>query len=246
MCGLGHILETAGITTVVVALVPQHVKIIRPPRALLVPFELGRPFGAPDDDDLQRTVLSAALDLLDQQGPGPILETLVADVPTASVAEAWVCPVTFATPSSGSATADRLLEEARLLMPWFDRSSRLRGHTAADVSGLAVESICSWLCEFLTPSPPVESPVAGRALGETFKLAVEDLKAFYLEAVSAQPNCGTAQELNNWFWDTTVAGEVLRALREGAPDQADEVVRIHASFTLVPEVQIKRRAALTG
>ena len=130
-------------------------------------------------------------------------------------------------------------------MPWFDRSRNLRGHSAADVSGLAVESICSWLCEFLNASPPEESLVAGRTLGETFKLAAEDLKAFYLEAVSAQPNSGTAPELNNWFWDSTVASEVLRALRERASEFSDEVVRVHASFTLVPELQVKRHAALT-
>ena len=159
MSGLGHILEAEGITTVLVGLVPQHVKTIRPPRALLVPFETGRPFGAPNSVDLQRAVLSAALALLDEEGPGPIVKTFDADALEPTGVE-WVCPVTFPAPSSGNGIADRLLTEARLLMPWFDRGRKLRGHSAADVSGLAVEDLCHWLCKFLEDPTPDASPLA--------------------------------------------------------------------------------------
>ena len=36
---------------------------MNPPRALWVPFELGRPIGAPDEPDFQRRVVEAALAL---------------------------------------------------------------------------------------------------------------------------------------------------------------------------------------
>ena len=49
--------------TVLIGLVPQHVDRMRPPRALLVPFELGRPLGAPGDPAFQHRVLDAALQL---------------------------------------------------------------------------------------------------------------------------------------------------------------------------------------
>ena len=95
MCGLAHILEAQGIATIVVGLVPQHVKTMRPPRALVVPFEMGRPFGEPNAVALQRKVLSEALGLLDEAGPGPLIEKLEVDVAPVEAAEAWVCPVLF-------------------------------------------------------------------------------------------------------------------------------------------------------
>ncbi|MDX1583888.1 MAG: hypothetical protein R3338_09845 [Thermoanaerobaculia bacterium] len=37
---------------------------VRPPRSLAVPFPLGFPLGKPDDPELQRKVLMAALDMI--------------------------------------------------------------------------------------------------------------------------------------------------------------------------------------
>jgi len=49
VCGLAHFFEDEGISTVVIALVREHAEAIRAPRALWVPFELGRPLGAPNE-----------------------------------------------------------------------------------------------------------------------------------------------------------------------------------------------------
>ena len=46
---------------------------MKPPRALAVPFELGRPFGAPNEAELQRKVLYHCLELLERDS-GPVLE----------------------------------------------------------------------------------------------------------------------------------------------------------------------------
>ena len=249
MCGLAHFLEGEGIATVVVGLIPQHVRAMQPPRALLVPFALGRPLGAPDDEQLQQSVLSAALDLLQRDGPGPVVERFHYDVLGEEAAEKarqepWACPVTFPQAASGS-LGERVASEIRLLTPWFDRGRRDRGHTVADVSGLEITAAANWLAEFLGPRPPLESPVQDRSVGETFKLAVEDLKAYYLEAITAQPGSPSPVALSDWFWNETVAGELLWSLRERLtefPDFPDEVVRLHAQFTLVPQVQVARRS----
>ena len=87
----------------------------------------------------------------------------------------------------------------------------------------------------------MDSPVAGRSLSETFKLGVEDLKAFYLEAVTAQPSAGSANDINTWFWDETAAGELLWRLREQLREHPDNGIRLHSQFTLVPAAQIERR-----
>ena len=49
MSGLAKFLEDEGLATTLIALVREQAADVAPPRALWVPFELGRPFGAPDD-----------------------------------------------------------------------------------------------------------------------------------------------------------------------------------------------------
>ncbi|NOT63355.1 MAG: hypothetical protein HOP19_24360 [Acidobacteria bacterium] len=57
-------LERVGITTVSVTLLREITAVIKPPRALFVPFPLGFPLGAPHDAAIQHRVIAAALDLL--------------------------------------------------------------------------------------------------------------------------------------------------------------------------------------
>lgn len=61
MSALGHYLEEEGIATVVIALIRPQAENTRPPRALWVPFELGRPIGPPGDAAFQKRVILAAL-----------------------------------------------------------------------------------------------------------------------------------------------------------------------------------------
>ncbi len=66
-------LERNGIATVALALLREIVERVRPPRALFVPFPLGFPLGRPDDPELQRRVIEAALALLDDPEASPPL-----------------------------------------------------------------------------------------------------------------------------------------------------------------------------
>ena len=71
MSALGHYLEEEGIATVAIALIRPQAENTKPPRALWVPFELGRPFGPPNDPAFQKRVLLAALGMLVEDG-GPV------------------------------------------------------------------------------------------------------------------------------------------------------------------------------
>ena len=64
-------LEQRGISTVVIQLLRLATEKVRPPRALMVPFRHGYPLGAPNDPELQRAVLTAALNLLAEPGLKP-------------------------------------------------------------------------------------------------------------------------------------------------------------------------------
>ncbi len=243
MSGLAHFLEAEAIATVVIGLIPQHIAAMHPPRALNVPFALGRPLGAPDDPALQLSVLRAAMALLDDPGSVPIVAAFESSdvLPLAGNADEWSCPVSFPARSLGSPLVDRVAAEVRALMPWFERGRQSRGRTATGASGLDIEATYYWLSEFLTEHAPTVSPRSALPLGLSFKLAAEDLKAFYLEAGSAGPGRSSAEALNGWFWRETAAGELLIALRTHLADHADPGVRTHARFTLVPESEANRR-----
>jgi hypothetical protein len=237
--GLGHILEGAGISTVVIGLIPQQVRAMRPPRALLVPFDLGLPFGAPNQPELQATVLAAALGLLDRDVTPPLIEVLDVPVPEVIRDDGWACPVALPAPGREVTGADRVLEEARLLQPWFDRGRRERGHSGFGASGLDIDEVCRWLFGLLVDPTPEKAPVSVLSVADSFKLAAEDLKAFYLEAASAQPKPGSARALNDWFWDETAAGTLLKQLREALREHEDGAMRIYAAMTLVPEARFR-------
>ena len=66
-------LERRGIATTCIILLRAIAEKVRPPRALCVPFPLGYPLGTPHDPEGQRRVIEAALALLEEEGPGPLI-----------------------------------------------------------------------------------------------------------------------------------------------------------------------------
>lgn len=72
MCLIAGELERRGIATTSVTALPEVTRRVGIPRALLVPFALGYPLGAPGDAGLQTRILAAAFALLDAPGPPPV------------------------------------------------------------------------------------------------------------------------------------------------------------------------------
>ena len=67
-------IERRGITTACVVLSREIAEKVRPPRALAVPYPHGYPLGAPNDPEVQRGVIEAALALLPRTDV-PVLES---------------------------------------------------------------------------------------------------------------------------------------------------------------------------
>ena len=114
MSALGHYLEAKGLPTTQISLVRMHTEVIQPPRALWVPFELGRPFGTPGEAAFQRRVISAALALFERES-GPVLEDFPEDAPGEAPldTEGWSCLVALGAPPAVDAEVGSL--EAALL-----------------------------------------------------------------------------------------------------------------------------------
>lgn len=245
MCAVGHYLEDEGIPTASISLVREHSEVMKPPRALWVPFMLGRPLGAPNAPAFQRSVLQAVLRLFERPR-GPVLEDFPQDAPVSAEvapddAPGEACPVNFgrARTPGAPALADELDEEIAQLRPWHDLATKRRGGTVVGVSRMSIEQAGAFVASFLGTTPPV-NPHADQPLGQTLKLAVDDLRAYYEEAAAAQPGEPSPGGLQQWLYRETVVGEVLLAVRQRAFESADESVRVLADRALVP------RAVLLG
>lgn len=240
MCALAHVFERAGVATVIIGLIPQHVERMRPPRALLVPFPLGRPLGAPGDAGFQRAVLTAALGLAERVDV-PVVAWFDEEVPVEAPesSEGWACPVSFPVPKAeAGGLLDVAVQEVAMLQPWYDRARRSRGSSAVGLCGLdQIEDVVRFLGGFLSaPLPDGQLPGLSRA--DAFKLAAEDLKQFYLESAAAQPGAN-AGRLADWFWRETSAGRLLFMLRETLVETGDPRLAVFARFTLVPETVLE-------
>jgi len=66
-------IERAGITTVSISLLHEVTDVLRPPRALFVPYRLGFPLGEPNNPALQHRIIAAALSLL-ARNDVPVIE----------------------------------------------------------------------------------------------------------------------------------------------------------------------------
>ena len=122
MSTLAHVLEAAGLSTVVLASMRDVVERMHPPRALYCEFPLGRPLGKPADPDFQRDVLMHALALLEAEAP------VIADYPEVIVAEEvpMACPV----PALLDGDLPPCVEEAQGLRAAYDRALARRGVTS--------------------------------------------------------------------------------------------------------------------
>lgn len=234
MSALSHFLEREGLATTGISLVREHTERMQPPRALWVPFELGRPFGAPDDAAFQRRVLVAALALLDA-GPRPVLADFPDDAPPAAPATdagAWACPVAFPPPpldpdDLGAAVA----AEIGQLAPWYAESRRALGRTGVAGNLFTVEEAAAHAARFLGP-PPETGPDALIRL----KNALEDLKAFYAEAAAAKPGANSG-DIADWLWQETALGRMMFELSGTLAASGDEHLAYMATGSMVPRAQ---------
>ena len=224
MSGLAHYLEDESIATVVIALVREHAEQMQPPRALWVPFMLGRPFGAPDTPKVQSDVLRQALALLESES-GPIL--VDADVPDDQTTHetAWVCPVSFSNTQEDVADlSTRVDREISELRSWYDLGVERRGRTTVGLSPISVDESARWIARYIRESESREGSDQLSA-GDSLRCSASDLKSYYWEAITAQPGDRLAHQLEHWFWQETAAGEMLLQLRETCLGHEAEEIR---------------------
>lgn len=227
-----------------ISLVREHTVQLRPPRALWVSFDLGRPFGAPHDAGLQTRTLTAALALLERRDGPVVLEDFPEDAPAATqdeMTEGLACPIPLPRPpADDKADAVAMVEaEMALLAPWYEIAAAARGGTTVGVSGLDLADALAVLGAIAASG--VASPAPSLNLAQTVRFASEDLRNWYLESASARPG-GSAgpRALADWFWGETAAGRLILQLQPICAASSDKALRALAAGALVPRVQRHR------
>lgn len=214
MSGLAHYLEEEGIATTLVALVRLHAEKTRPPRALWVPFELGRPMGEPGDTAGQKRILTEALALLERTDGPFIIEDFVTDNEGGTPDETWTSPIKTTVPSDQDPAQliAAFKSEIEAVRPFYDQNKEQTGRTTFGTSGLGISEIPDYVGAFLS-SLDVTSPTEGVSATLVLRFAVDDIKTFYLEAATAGPGTPSSVQLTTWFWHETAAAKAIAAVR---------------------------------
>lgn len=216
----------------------EHTEQMELPRFLWVPFELGRPFGAPNAPAFQRRVLLSALELLESED-GPVLLTDFPDeapllAPGEEGEAVWACPLSFhPPPEDRPELVAATLDEMERLAPWHEVYVGYRGSAAPAASGLTRREIARLLGEIAqgdsAPRATTEHPIQ-----EWLRLGCDDLRTWYMEAAQGQPGRGSPSALREWFWTDTGAARLIGAAAGTLLSHPVGLVRVLARRALVP------------
>jgi hypothetical protein len=236
-------LESRGIATVVVGLVRLHMEKTQPPRGLWVPFQLGRPFGDAEDCALQRRVLVQALRLLERRDGPVILEDFPDEAPSAR-ANNWISPIALGAPvppPSGDAAswAQAVGAEIAQVLPHWEKARQRFGRTTVGLSGHAPRAWAGYAANFLNGELP-EDASAAMSPSLTLRYVADDLKALYMEAAQSEGPPPPSAALNAWFWNNTLAADLLRHLRAAALESPHNGFQTVGSRFLVPAPYVNR------
>ena len=240
MSALGHYLEEEGIATVAIALIRPQAENTKPPRALWVPFELGRPLGPPGDPAFQRRVVIAALSLLELGGGPVVITDFAQDDPRAQPDPGWHAPLTSPPVAAipAPALASGLEAEVARLRAVHQRWVAQHARSTTGLSGLVIEDSAAYVADWLRGKAP-PSPRAGFSAPLALRFAVDDLKAYCLEAAGAGAGKPSSRQLGDWFWKQTVTGAALYRLRELLLVHEDERLRLIVSNFIVPAARLR-------
>jgi len=176
---------------------------------------------------------------------GPfILEDFPLDAPeTEDTAGVLSCPVSFDELNNNDPDPlkSKFIREIQAMRPWYDMSVKKRGRTTVGGSGIEINLLGEFLYAFIKGEIP-ENPRDDVDVSVTLKLAAEDVKSFYVEGITSQPGQQglSSRKLSGWFWNDTVAGEVLLKLVQVCSESDNEMIRMTGQYAIAPmDVVIK-------
>ena len=183
-------------------------------------------------------MILAALRLLERAGGPVIIEDFTEDDPRAQPDPNWQAPpVPVSANGSADVIADRLGSEIPLLQGAHDRWFVRHGRTAVGLSALSVDECGRYVADWVRGKAP-PSPRDGFSAPLMLRFAVDDLKAYYLEA-GAGAERPSSRQVGDWFWDETAGGAAIHALRTACLASDDERLKLIAGNFMVPAARVR-------
>jgi hypothetical protein len=71
------------------------------------------------------------------------------------------------------------------------------------------------------------------------RFAIDDLKAYCLEAAAAGTAKPSSRQLGDWFWNASAVGSAIHALRELCLGSEDERLKLIAGNFMVPAARVR-------
>jgi len=233
---LGHYLEEEGLATVAISLIRPQTENTKPPRALWVPFELGRPFGPPSAAAFQKRVVLAALRMLEGAEGPIIIKDFPDDDPRAIQDPTWRPPFTPAAVSDSLAA--RLEAEILRLQGAHERWVAQHRRTTVGLSGLPIGDCARYVADWLRGKTP-PSPREGFSAPLILRFAVDDVKAYCLEAAAAGAATPSSRQLGDWFWNESATGSAIHVLREVLQASDDDRLKLIVANFMVPATRVR-------
>jgi hypothetical protein len=175
------------------------------------------------------------------EGGGPVRIADFADNdPRARPDPAWRPPFVPAAVANGltESLASRLEAEVLLLRGAHQRWIAQYGRSTVGLSGLAIADSAGYVADWLRGRAPA-SPRDGFSAPLMLRFAVDDLKAYCLEAAGAGTAKPSSRQLGDWLWNETATGTALYALREVLLTQGDERLRLIVANFMVPAARMR-------
>ena len=227
---LSHFLQRNGIATTSISLIREQSEAVKPPRALWVPFPLGRPLGVADNPEFQLDVLRSALALL-ETATEPTIVDYPHDAPDGGGDGVWACAIELPEPET-SELETSLRREVDLLMPRFLEARRRRRRTTVGMSGAQVEDVDKLISFAISIAegsgfnqiPPIaEGPSWRHPMPMLVRFVIEDLRAFYQEAVTSDSDAAppSQHDMHTWIFQETALGRVLQQIAQLITDNED-------------------------
>ena len=240
---LSHFLQRNGIATTSISLIREQSEAVRPPRALWVPFPLGRPLGVADNPEFQRDVLRSALRLL-ESATEPTIADYPQEAPDGNGHGVWACAIELPAPEMSELEAS-VRREIDLIMPRYQEARRQRGRTTFGMSGATideVEQVVSFAIAIAEGSGFAEVPEVASGpqwrhpMPILVRFVAEDLRALYQEAVTSEAGSSppSQREMHSWIFQETALGRLLQQIGQQITDHDEPRLRLMRGF-IIPE-----------
>ena len=153
------------------------------------------------------------------------------EVPRAAQSsEEWICPISFSKEEAELEDLPaNIKKEMALLRPWFERRKASLGRTSFGLADLNPEDLAPFIHEFFDGLKDSNHD------SFRLKLATDDLNAFYLEATLQQPGATEIGAIEDWYWNETAAGELVRKVAIHCQKSLDPALRQTAKLLMVPQ-----------